>query len=407
MPLKIRQTGFVHAEQQRKTSRRMRIGFDISQTGNNKAGCGYLADSLIQSLSPIDGENEYILYPHFGDSFWDPKAKTATRKINSPHISRKLIGRNFRELKAFWKDLPQDAEDRLGNPDIIHANNFFCPRGLKRTRIVYTLYDLSFFVHPEYTTEENRYVCFKGVFDAAVSADFIIAISRHTRDTFLTFFPHYPPERIQVMYLGSRFSAEPSLPINFKSEGIEPEKFWLAVGTVEPRKNIRILLSAFARLKENGQCLYPLIMAGGAGWLEDDLEKFIHRTGLNNTVHLLGYVPDETLAWLYENCFGFIYPSLYEGFGLPVLEAMGFGAAVITSETTSLPEVAGEAAVYINPMDVSHIAAGILKLTKDVALRGDLKKKAVSQARKFSWEKSAKQVLNIYEKVMSLPKFDP
>ena len=84
----------------------MRIGFDISQTGNVKAGCGYLADSLIQSLTLVDRENEYILYPHFGDSFWDPKAKTAACKIDSPHVSRKVIGRNFHDLKAFWKNLP-------------------------------------------------------------------------------------------------------------------------------------------------------------------------------------------------------------------------------------------------------------------------------------------------------------
>jgi glycosyltransferase involved in cell wall biosynthesis len=384
----------------------MKIGFDISQTGESKAGCGFFADSLILALTNIDKANEYILYPRFGTSFWDPDAKKTTRKINLSNVSRKLIGSDFGESMVFWKNLPSDAEERLGNPDIIHANNFSCPRGLQHSRMVYTLYDLHFLQYPEWTTEENRCVCFEGVFAAATYGDYIIAISRYSRDRFLEFFPHYPSERIRVVHLGSRFSAGNTLKVKSRiSRMIKPGEFWLAVGTLEPRKNLRGLLSAFALYKKGQMAIqYPLVLAGGKGWLEDGLEEFIQELGLSDNVHRLGYVSDEDLAWLYSNCFSFVYPSLYEGFGLPVLEALELGAAVITSNTTSLPEVAGDAAYYIDPLDEEDIVRAFNKLASDADYHKKLKRRAVVQSEKFSWEKSAAAVLDIYREVKNLPK---
>lgn len=386
----------------------MKIGFDVSQTGNNKAGCGYFADSLIQALTEVDCENEYILYPHFGTSFWDPKGRYTTRKIDQPNVSRKLIGKDFHDSMTFWKSLPPDAEERLGNPHIIHANNYSCPRGLKGARVLYTLHDLNFLEHPEWTTEQNRCVCFEGVFTASIYADFVIAVSRYTRNKFLEFFPHYPTERIQVVYESSRFSLASDKVKKAKGkrlQGLNPNQFWLAVGTLEPRKNLRRLLKAFALFQGQTTVQYPLVLAGGKGWLEDDLEEFIQELGLSEDVRVLGYVSDEELSWLYSNCFCFVYPSLYEGFGLPVLEAMEHGAAVVTSNTTSLPEVAGDAAHYVNPLDEIDIAEAFGKLERDTDYREMLKRKAIIQAKKFSWEKSASEVLYIYREVISMAKF--
>jgi len=384
----------------------MKIGFDISQTGNNKAGCGYFADSLIQALTDLDCQNQYILYPHFGTSFCDPEAKNTNRMIERPNVSRKLIGNDFRKSLAFWKNLPPDAEELLGNPDIIHANNYSCPRGLKRARIAYTLYDLNFLEYPELTTEQNRCVCFEGIFAAAVHADFIISISQYSRDRFLEVFPHYRAERIRVVHLGSRFSVG----ANIKGEsrifkGLKPGEFWLTVGTLEPRKNLRRLLKAFALYKAQAKIQYSLVLAGGKGWLEDELKEFIDGLGLSDNVRVLGYVSDKKLAWLYSNCFSFVYPSLYEGFGLPVLEAMGFGAAVIASNTTSLPEVAEDAVHYVNPFNEQDIAWALKKLGEDANYRAELKIKATEQSKKFSWKRSAAEVLDIYSRLMTMPKF--
>jgi glycosyltransferase involved in cell wall biosynthesis len=383
----------------------MKIGFDISQTGRYKAGCGYFADSLIQALTRLDQENSYILYPHFGTTFWDPNAEQGTRKIDLPHVSRKRIGRDFAGAMAFWSQLPPDAVERLGNPDIIHCNNYFCPKGLNGAKVVYTLYDLSFLEYPEFTTEENRFKCFGGVFDAAMYADFIISISQFSRTKFLETFPHYPSERVQVVSLGSRFmheSFEANRPRGVKD--LEPDRFWLAVGTLEPRKNLRRLLKSFAEYADQTKIVYPLALAGGQGWLEEDLVDYIFNLGLSDRVHILGYVSDSELIWLYGNCFCFVYPSLYEGFGLPVLEAMGQGAPVITSSTTSLPEVAGNAAHLIDPLDTNGLTEAFKRLSSDKDYRQGLRKKSLMQAKRFSWNKSSSDVLNIYQRVMALPK---
>lgn len=387
----------------------MKIGFDISQTGKNKAGCGYFADSLIQALTGIDQENEYILYSHFGSSFWDPEAKRNTRKIELSNVSNKLIGNDYEESITFWNIPPTNAEEQLGNPDIIHANNFFCPKGLKHSKVVYTLHDLNFLECPELTTEQNWNVCFGGVFAAAIYADFVISVSNYSKSKFVEFFPHYPIERIQVVYEGSRFyKYQKYSERDKKPENLESNQFWLTVGTLEPRKNLRRLLRAFSIFIKKAEVSYPLVLAGGEGWLEDDLQEFIQNLNLIDNVKLLGYVSDEELSWLYSNCFGFIYPSLYEGFGLPVLEAMGMGAAVITSNTTSLPEVGGSAVHYVNPLDEHEIIEALEKLTRDNEYRNHLKRKATAQAKKYSWEKAALEVIDIYDQVINMPKFgDP
>ena len=377
----------------------MKIGFDISQTGKDKAGCGYFADSLIQALTGADRENEYILYPHFGASFWDPAGKKTTRNIDRRNVSRILIGNNFHESRTFWEHFPSHGEDMLGKPDIVHANNFSCPRDFRRAKVVYTLYDMSFAIHPEFTSEQNRWTCFEGVFNASCYADFIIAISDYSRCSFLEIFPHYPAERIRAVHLGSRFSSPAEDHPGPVVAGLLPDKFWLAVGTLEPRKNVRRLLRAYAAFLGRNQEGLPLVLAGGKGWLEDDLEEFICSLGIREHVKLLGYVTDEALTWLYKNCFAFLYPSLFEGFGLPVLEALSLGTAVVTSNTTSLPEVAGDAACYVDPLKEEELVVAMTRLMNDDGYRMELKSRAKSQARKFSWKGCAEEVLDIYGEV--------
>ena len=384
----------------------MRIGFDISQTGSHKAGCGYFADSLICALADLDSENEYILYPHFGTTFWDPNGEKNSRKIDKPNMVRKRIGRDLETAFAFWENIGAEDEDRLGSPDIIHANNYSCPMGFKKARVVYTLYDLSFFDYPDLTTEENRSKCFGGVFSAAVSADFIVSISQYSLNRFLETYPHYPRERTGVAHLGSRFySTDNSLMMGETVNGLAPDKYWLSVCTLEPRKNLRRLLQAFREYLNRATNPHPLVLTGGKGWMEGELETFVGELGLNDHVLFPGYVSDEKLCWLYKNCFAFVYPSLYEGFGMPVLEALGFGAAVITSNSTSLPEVAGEAAHYVDPLDVSDMAKAFLMLDARKDYREGLRQKAVLRSMGFSWRKTAQKIIHIYEQVMRMPRF--
>ncbi len=384
----------------------MKIGFDISQTGKDKAGCGYFADSLIQSLAASGQDNEYVLYPHFGAGFWDPTGRKTTRNFDLNNVSRIVIGNNFHESQAFWKYFPSDGEDMLGNPDIVHANNFFCPLALQEAKLVYTLYDLAFLLYPEFTSEQNRWTCYEGVFNASCYADFIVSISHYSRKNFMEIFPHYPADRIRVAYPASRFSSMSGSEQGSAFKELIPDKFWLAVGTLEPRKNIRRLLTAYAAFISGNPHGIPLVLAGGKGWLEDDLEEFINILGISGCVKMLGYVSDDELIWLYRNCFAFIYPSVFEGFGLPVVEALSLGAAVITSNTTSLPEIAGNAACYVNSLEEKAIAAAMWKLMNDNDYRMKLKSLSKTQSLKFSWDRCASEVLDIYREVVKRPKLN-
>jgi glycosyltransferase involved in cell wall biosynthesis len=375
----------------------MRIAYDISQTGKDKAGCGYFAYSLIRSLAEIDLQNEYLLLNSFGEFIWDGKASPASCGIRRPTFKLGLSHANSLAARRFWHSPHSDLDAALGNPDIVHSNNFFCPTGLRRARLVYTLYDLSFIEHPEWTTEMNRTLCFDGVYHASLYANKILAISEYSRAHFLQNFPHYHPENVHVIYPASRYilSTELKRPKNLPRQ-VREGKFWLCVGTLEPRKNHLGLLKTYARHKAKFGRAYPLVHAGGAGWLMNDFKDQIRKLNLQDDVILLGYVDDTTLQWLYQNCFAFVYPSFFEGFGLPVLEAMSLGAAVITSNTTSIPEIVGEAGILVDPAQEDQIADAMDKLAGDEKHLAALRQAAKERAALFTWEGSAQKILKLY-----------
>ncbi len=379
----------------------MRIGFDVSQTGKDKAGCGYFAYSLARSFEKKDIQNQYFLYTNFGEDYSD-SGQEKELNVNSKNFSYKLNNLSLRQSQKFWRNPPVDVEHLLGDVDILHSNNYYTPLNMKG-RFIYTLYDLSFFENPEWHTAQNWAVTSKGVFRAAVYADALISISHYSKMHFLEYFPFFPEERIWVVHLASRFPLlSPAQSPN--RIGVSPERYWLSTATLEPRKNHVRLLKAYADVLRTNPDIYPLVLVGGSGWKSKYLQEIIDELGLQEKVFILGYVDDSTLQWLYQNCYAFLYPSLFEGFGMPPLEAMSMGAAVITSNTTSLPEVVGDAAFMIDPYKTEEIADAILALYKNPALRQDLQARSLKRAALFSWEKSAEQVLDIYEQVYRLPK---
>lgn len=375
----------------------MRVGFDVSQTGAGKAGCGYLAHSLVTALAGLG--TRLVCYPQFGGHFWEPRPRSCTCPGKGGRMGPTF--RFFWRAKRFWNTPPADFEKRLGDPDIVHSNNFFCPAGLERARLVYTLHDLSFMEDPSWTTEGNRTACLEGVFGASLRADFILANSHATLEHFLRVFPHYPAGRTAVMHLASRFAPGCAMRPPAGLPGLAPGRFWLSVGTVEPRKNQIRLFEALSRLPGSA----PLVLAGGEGWLMDDVSLKLPRMGVAHRVRLAGYLDDAELAWLYANCLGFVYPSLFEGFGLPVLEAMSLGAPVITSNVSSLPEVAGEAALLVDPMDPAAIAAAMERLERDHGLREALGLAGRSRAALFSWDEAARTALAAYDAALAMPRF--
>ena len=380
----------------------MKIGFDISQTGRLKAGCGVFADGLMRALARDDQRHQYVLYPTFGDAFWDPDWAETTLQLESPRFVRAKSHQSLADAQAFWAS-SADVEAWLGRPDLVHANNFFCPRGFRSTRLVYTLYDTAVLDVPEYTTEANRLGCVDGILRSTLYADYIVAISEHTKSRFGHLFPYYPADRVSVVYPGSRFGAGATA--SERVVGLAPRGFWLAVGTLEPRKNYLVLLQAYARHAERAASTLPLAIAGGTGWMLESLGAEIATLGLMGRVRLLGYVSDEQLAWLLANSYALVYPSLYEGFGLPVVEAMSLGTAVITSAATSLPEIVGDAGILVEPA-VEPLVQALDRFASNPALRDEYAARARSRAGVFSWQAAAARVLEIYAEVIERRRYE-
>lgn len=380
----------------------MKIGFDVSQTGAGKAGCGFYAHALAQSLTRLAPEETFHFFPSFGGFFLDP----AMPDQNPYAAQHSVYGPRFEDLqsaRAFW-DTP-DLESNLKGVDLIHSNNFWCPRPLKATQMVYTFYDMAFLQDPAWSTEANREGCFGGIFRAAVCADWVVAISEASRGHFIEVFPHFPQDRIRVIYPCSRFpdaSIQGVRPGNL--DGIPEGGFWLSVGTIEPRKNQLGLARAYAQYRSSSDHPLPLVFAGGKGWLMDDFQKELRALGVWDHVIMTGYVTDEELIWLYRNCFANLYPSFFEGFGLPVLEAMQFGAPTLASCTTSIPEVLGDAGPLISHSDPDAWANEMHRLEIEPQRRVEMKEAGFRRAAMFQWESSTRQLLNLYREAIHSPK---
>jgi glycosyltransferase involved in cell wall biosynthesis len=370
----------------------MQIGFDISQTGASKAGCGYFAHAMINAMLKLAPEHHYSLFPGFGDFYFD-----AHMPDQNPYLGQNVHygprHDSLKEAKIFWAR--PDVETALGMPDIVHANNFWCPTQLTASRVIYTFYDLGFTVDPSWTTEINRVGCFDGVFRSAMAADWVVAISKASRDHYLRVFPHFPKERIRIIYPCSRFadsSAQGNRPKAL--DGVPAGGYWLNVGTIEPRKNQHRLVEAYGRYLALGGKIMPLVLAGGKGWLMDDFKKHLSDLGIDA----------KELIWLYRYCYANIYPSMFEGFGLPVLEGMQFGAPTLTSNSTSMPEVAGNAAILLDPEDTEAWAQAMFRLSKNSGERDQLSTAALAQAERFKWEQSAAELLQLYKDALAAPK---
>lgn len=381
---------------------RLNIAFDVSQTGQGKAGCGFYAAALIDGLLPMGAAHYFTLLTSFGDFFHDPTQAVAfSHRSHGVAYGPRLLRRC--DAQAFWQDR-QRAGALLDKFDLVHANNFWCPSWRLRPTLLYTLYDMSFAEHPEWTTEKNRLGCFQGVLNASLHADWLVAISHSSKQRFLRHFPHVTPDRVRVIYPASRFDQP-----GFDLQPVQPhgelfcsgKPFLLSTGTIEPRKNQRFLVEVYHRFRERGGAAIPLVLAGGKGWLMDDFERDLAASPWAADIHLLGYVSDRELIWLYRHCLLNLYPSHYEGFGLPVLEGMGQGAPVLSSNSTSLPEIVADAGILLPSNNRDGWVEAIETLLSQPQRRADLAAAARVRAATFNWQESTRQLLGLYEEAVS------
>lgn len=274
---------------------------------------------------------------------------------------------------------------------VFWGGNYYLPpvRGL---RTVLTVHDLSHVHYPQFHPTERVAFLTQHLPATMQRADAMVAVSEATRRDIQTTFASLQLPPLTVVYPGAAIVTDPNPSTDVRERYQLPKQFILAVGTLEPRKNLTHLLQAYQQLPHELQQAWPLVLAGDKGWLSTEFAAQLQQ---QPQVRWLGFVPDTDMPGLYQAAGVFVYVSLFEGFGMPVLEAMQHGVPVLTSNTSSLPEVVGDAAILTDPLSVAAIAASLCSLLQDQALRKQLSVAGQARAQQFNWQESARRLLDV------------
>lgn len=395
----------------------MIIGFDASRLlVSQRTGTENYSFYLARALSKIDTHNLYSLY--FRES---PRPKGFARIFGgNPNFVAKVI-----PWSRFWTQGGLAWECLRYPPDLLFVPAHTLPV-IRRPSLksVVTIHDLGSEYLPEYHQFPQKLYLDKATRFAARNATHLIAVSEATKRDLVQRF-RVPEEKITVVYEGVDHKKFKNQKSKIKNEGVKEVKgkysiggeYALFVGTVQPRKNLRRLIEAFSMVVKEAPSIewrpnspepgsFPsgaqleLVIAGKPGWMFKSIYSAPKDFGVENRVRFLGHISDEDLRVLYRGATCFIFPSLFEGFGLPILEAMASGTPVITSNISSLPEVGGDAVVYVDPYSISSIADGLVQMfSGGDFFRKELVVRGLEQAARFSWEKAARETLAVFEKV--------
>lgn len=362
----------------------MRIGIDTHWVERDGTGNCTYTRNLLDQLAAIDSENEYILYAiHAEHPFYlrfRNSANFAVRRM----LSSKPPVRIALELAA------RSLVDHL---DVLHVQ-YIAPPWF-RGRLVLTVHDLAFLHVPDSFRPVERWRLRVMVPKNIARADRVLTVSEFSKQDIIT---HYgiPAERVVVTPNGGTPLPAPS---DFASactrHGVRPP-FVVSVGRLDRRKNLTRTLDAFAAARRRSSLPHQLVLVGLDDTLSPELDERMHRAGLQESIVRTGLIPDQDLAALLKGADLMVYASLFEGFGLPVLEAMAVGCPVVTSRTSCLPEVAGDAAILVDPQDTEEIAAAIERVLTDATLRKDLSQRGRLRAARFSWRRTAERTLQVY-----------
>lgn len=370
----------------------MRIGIDYTSASIQRAGIGRFTRELVRALLQIDHENSYTLVEGRGeDAIFD-----------SANVSVRSLPFSERTATILWQRLgvPLPLDFFTGAFDVFHGTDFVLPP-LRRCTTLLTVHDLTFLTHPECAYPGLAKYLSQKVPQSVKKATMIHANSQNTKKDLVERLG-VAPERIEVVYEGvtpgfARVSDPATLQRVREKYQIEGP-FMLSAGTIEPRKNYGTLIRALKLLKERG-LPHRLLIAGGRGWLCEDILGLPGKLGLTDSVRFLGYVGDEDLPALMSLADVFAFPSLYEGFGLPPLEAIACGTPVVASNTSSLPEVVGDAGILIDPQDIEGLADGLNQALSDEVLRKRIVEFGLRQAGKFTWGTAAEKTLELYRRL--------
>ena len=306
-------------------------------------------------------------------------------------------------VRIVWEQLVLPELLRRTGVEVLHAMAFVIPL-LARCPSVVTIYDLSFLRYPQAFRPFNRWYLSHFTPLSARRAQRVIAISESTRQDVIRYL-HVAPERVEVIHCGVSPSFRPlraSEVERFRRERQLFDPFILFVGTLEPRKNVELLVRAYARWRAQDPRAPRLVIAGAKGWYFETIFRTVTRLGLDNNVFFPGYISAEELPLWYNAAGLFVYPSLFEGFGLPVLEAMACGTPVICSNASSLPEVAGDAAVLVAPDDEVGLAEAMRTVWESAGLRQTMIERGLARAREHTWTRVAVQTVQTYQRALGV-----
>lgn len=370
----------------------MLIGIDARTLSSPLTGIGCYTNELAKSLLGIKGNHLSLYAP-------SPLGADEYKGLKKSEI--KCGSSSNRLARMVWSQtqLPRWANnDQI---DIFWGPTHRLPRFLNKSipRVV-TIHDLVWREAPETMRSLSCFVEKRLMPEAIDLADLVMADSQSTADGIACFFPQYA-HKVRVVHLGVANPLDAGPMASIAALGIA-KPYFLFVGTIEPRKNLERLLQAFARLPPVYQEQFSLVIAGAAGWGGVDLERLIYQHRLENSVCVLGYVTNQQLASLYAHARFLAMPSLYEGFGLPLVEAMQYGTPLLTSNTSSMPEVAGDAGVLVNPLSIESISSALERMLSDDGLIELLRFNALERAQQFSWKKCAEQAMDVFREAIEL-----
>lgn len=383
----------------------MKIAFDATSALGQGAGIGRFTLGELRGLSVVDRLNcYYVTYPR--------NLRTASKPPLADNFKWHGVPLSEKEGIWLWHRLriPLPAETFLPPIDIYHAPDYTLPP-LRRAKGIVTIHDLSFEALSDVHHPALRDYLRRAVPNSVRRADHIFADSHSTKEE-LTHFYGTPPDKITVVYPGvepkfrvyddnNPADAERLTEIQAKYQLTRP--FVFTVATLEPRKNNSTLIRAFQHYRKQGDPAMELLIAGGGGWLseKEKLAALVIELGLTGHVRFLGFVPDEDLPVLLNQARVLAYPSLYEGFGFPVLEALACGTPAVTARNTSLPEAGGSAALYVEDARDEHgVAHAIQRAAHDEDFRSIAIADGLAHARQFTWERTGRQVMGLYEQVL-------
>jgi glycosyltransferase involved in cell wall biosynthesis len=360
-----------------------------AQASYRRAGIHGYIYRLLEHLPAAAPSWRYTVLVGEGVPPPDPALVIRRSRWRTAHPLRRII----------WEQCIQPWQ--LGGLDLVHEMAFVAPLVMPRPFVV-TVYDLTFIRYPERLTRLRRLYLRTMTGISCRRARRVLAISQSTADDVVRFLG-VPRDRIDLALPGvdTRFRPLPRAEVEaWRQRRGLPDRFLLFVGTLEPRKNLPVLIRAFAALPSADRAGVHLVLAGGGGWMMDDIEQAIEASGLAGSIHRPGFVPDDELVWWYNAAEAVVYPSVFEGWGMPVTEAMACGRPALVSDVSSLPEAVGETGLRLPPNDEAAWTAALARCIFDAGWRQEHGERARAYVARFTWAETAAQTVASYQKAL-------